>query len=480
MTNPIDHLPLSAANALLRDVVSDRILGCIVGSALGDAMGLYTEFLSAKKVEEVYGLDAKFTLQGRDNRFGPTQFYLDLHRAAKDPGHWTDDTDHALLLLLGWLHTASTSTTGDGDAQLLPTQTDLAARLVTWVQQGLLPLETMPLGLGKLVSSVVSTKDFVKEPARVSKEYWVKTGRHVAPNGSLMRTHPLGVIGLWMTETEMFGLAAEISRTTHADPRCVVACVIGTGLVRGLLRGEVSSEKDVDELLERAIAWFLERQKEDPGRKDEPELDVEELKKHVHVPPLVMEDGDRIYGSLKLDDPPAIGYVYKTLGAGVFTLRWILRSMAPHADGNGNAKDEVFEKCITHLIMQGGDADTNACFAGALLGAYLGYVRLPGHWKHGLTHGRWLFGKAEAMCKVLGVMEGEYVGKEDKSTWLDGGKGMISQQDMEVRWMVLQQKAAKRIEEGKAKEEARRPRRPMWMRVLGLEDRKTRPPRSNS
>ena len=446
---PNIDLPHTATNHLLRETIHDRIVGCIVGSALGDTIGLYTEFLSRERSREAYP-SASFTLTGSQ---GPTPFLPDLHRAPKDPGHWTDDTDHALLLVLGYLHGASTDDDATGTrGPAFPTPIDLASRLLIWVQQGLKPLDTMPLGLGRLVSSVVSTKGFPDDPASVAREYWIKTGRTVAPNGSLMRTHPVGVMGVWKGEEETFEVAAGLSRTTHVDLRCVVACVIGSGLVRGLVRGEVVDEGGIDGVVERGVEWVRGLEK---GEGD-PELDVEELGRYVGAGVGSGDgtgSGDDVLEALKLDDPAAIGYVYKTLGSGVMLLRLAMRRVAD-SKGSLLAKDKLFEELITDLIMRGGDADTNACFAGAVLGAYLGYGKLPDHWKHGLLHGEWLMGKADAICQVLGVKGGRYVGEEDKDTWLDAGKGMIDQQEMEVKWMLLQQKAGQKIVEAKAKAEA--------------------------
>ena len=105
----------------------------------------------------------------------------------------------------------------------------------------------------------------------------------------------------------------------------------------------------------------------------------------------------------------------------------------------GAAPFMAFEPLITDLIMFGGDADTNACFAGALVGAYLGYANLPLNWRNGLRHGSWLMGKAEGLCQMLGVADGAYVGSADKETARDGGRGeMPSEADMERKVMVLQ------------------------------------------
>jgi hypothetical protein len=120
----------------------------------------------------------------------------------------------------------------------------------------------------------------------------------------------------------------------------------------------------------------------------------------------------------------------------------------------------MFEDLITDLIMRGGDADTNACFAGALLGGYLGYGLLPDHWKHGLKYEEWLLGKADALCVVLGVKDGEYSGKEDKDTEVQGGRPVVKQDEMEGRFMVLQQDAFRRMEA--ARMEASKPSRSGW------------------
>lgn len=377
----------------------------------------------------------------------PTPFKLDAHRAPKELGHWTDDTDHALLLVLAFLRGAKTE---EGEREKwnnppLPTQQDLAARLRVWVHQGFCPLETMPMGLGRLVGNVVSSAGFETDPERVARDCWERTGQRVAPNGSLMRTHVLGTMCLWREEREAFEVAARISRVTHVDPRCVVACVIGTGLVRSVVRGEVETEGDVDGVVERAVRWYKEE-----GAK-EGEVDWEELERHV--------DPEGGLDSLNLDEQAAIGYVYKTLGSGLVLLRMAIRRKAK-SEGLLD-RTRMFEELITDLVMRGGDADTNACFAGALLGGYLGYSPLPDHWKHGLKHEEWLLGKADALCQVLGLADGGYNGLEDKDTELYAGKPIVSQQDMEVRWMVLQQATFKKMEDV-AKASASKAAGPGW------------------
>ncbi|KAK0668407.1 ADP-ribosylglycohydrolase-domain-containing protein [Cercophora samala] len=418
--SPINSLPQQAITTLLTSTLQDRITGSLIGSALGDTIGLYTEFLTSAQAQTSYP-SRKFTLHPN-----PTPFLLDRHRAPFTPGHWTDDTDHSFLLLLSFLHNSSPSN------HVFPTQADFASRLRIWASQGFKPLGTMPLGLGKLLGTVLASKGFEAEPEGVAREYWEGTNKFAAPNGSLMRTHVVGLMTVWEGETKCFEVAAGISRATHVDPRCVVACVVGSGLVRGVVRGEVMKGEDIDGVIERVRGWY-----ETVGRREgDPEVDWEELKRVC--------DGKGGLKGLGLDDGSSIGYVYKTLGAGLVLLRLAM-------DRNHGLLDRsrLFEELITELVMHGGDADTNACFAGALLGGYLGFAALPDHWKNGMVHKEWLAGKAELLCCVLNVKDGEYNGQEDPDTAPLGGKPAVSQQEMEAKWMVFQQEVMRKMEEAK-------------------------------
>jgi hypothetical protein len=62
------------AHPFVRSTVVDKSYGCIVGSALGDTIGLYTEFLPKFACADVYK-ERKFTLVGE-----ATEWYGDNHR----------------------------------------------------------------------------------------------------------------------------------------------------------------------------------------------------------------------------------------------------------------------------------------------------------------------------------------------------------------------------------------------------------------
>ncbi|KPM34504.1 hypothetical protein AK830_g12059 [Neonectria ditissima] len=419
-----------AANALAQTALHDRIVGCLFGSALGDAIGLYTEFLNAELSAKAYPTRS-FTLLPAEKA---TPFRRDRHRDFHRPGEWTDDTDHAMLILLSYLHS-------DGK-QMSPR--DFASRLSIWVRMGLRALDTLPLGLGRTVGAIVRSKDYLDAPEATARQHWTKGNYNAAPNGSLMRTHPLGLMCLGRTVEETFEVAADYSVVTHVDSRCVIACAIGTALARGLVRGEIHTESQIDEMIDAAIVWYKARQEKelrDPERKDEPRLDVEELKAHATAKSLA---------DLKLDDSYKIGYVYKTFGSGILLLRLAMRQLESN---KLQSQLTTFEPLITDLIMEGGDADTNACFAGALLGSFLGFKALPPHWRDGLRYGTWLMEKAEGLCTVVGVTEGPYTGSGDKDTAPDGGRGYLTDDQMERKCMEMQAWMAQQETEWKKRQE---------------------------
>lgn len=52
-------------------------------------------------------------------------------------------------------------------------------------------------------------------------------------------------------------------------------------------------------------------------------------------------------------------------------------------------------KTYLKIVLSGGDADTNAAVAGAILGAKFGICHIPEEWKSGLLHASMLHDKVQ-------------------------------------------------------------------------------------
>ena len=176
------------------------MLGCLYGQAIGDALGLGSEFMSKYEVIKNYpdGLET----------YG--QIIQDAHRRRWDNGAWTDDTDMMLCILNGF---------EDGKFDLH----HVASNFKDW-------FNGEPMGIGSHTYKVLCMGDYVEQPEMCSKLWWDLSRQQSAANGALMRT---SVVGLAKDDVEK--QAENICKLTHYDPRCVGSCVIASMIIHNLV-----------------------------------------------------------------------------------------------------------------------------------------------------------------------------------------------------------------------------------------------------
>jgi ADP-ribosylglycohydrolase len=143
-----------------RNLTHDRIRGCIVGGALGDAIGLFTEFFDANRAKHQYGSNPRFKFLPPIPE-GYQRMVMDHHRAGFEEGGWTDDTDQALLILMSYLHHGRRPESGID-------YNDFARRLRHWVRFGFRPLDRIANDVGGTVRSVVEDDGFLEDPLEAS------------------------------------------------------------------------------------------------------------------------------------------------------------------------------------------------------------------------------------------------------------------------------------------------------------------------
>ena len=76
------------------DKIKDRMQGCLYGQAIGDALGLGSEFMNKDDVGKNYP----------DGLCKYEQIIQDAHRRRWPIGAWTDDTDMMLCILSAFEH----------------------------------------------------------------------------------------------------------------------------------------------------------------------------------------------------------------------------------------------------------------------------------------------------------------------------------------------------------------------------------------
>lgn len=275
--------------------------GCLYGHAIGDALGLGSEFMSKVEVSKNYP----------DGLRNYDQIIQDEHRRRWVKGAWTDDTDMMLCILDGF----------ENDRFNVHS---VASNFKAWFNGD-------PMGIGSHTYKVLCMKDYVEQPEMCSKLWWDLTRQQSAANGALMRT---SVVGLAPDDIEK--QAEAICKLTHYDSRCVGSCVIAVLIIHNLV-------------------WY---------NKQLSYSDVINIAKKYDE--RILEWVDMAYNSsdismLDLDEPLSIGYTLRTLSAAL----WCYWHAQSFVDG------------LLRVVNEGGDADTNAAIACAILGAKFGFASIP-------------------------------------------------------------------------------------------------------
>lgn len=208
-----------------------------------------------------------------------------------------------------------------------------------------------PMGIGNNTYKVLSIGDYVERPLEVSEYIWKMSHGQSAANGGLMRT---SVVGLFPKAVK--ACAENICRLTHYDPRCVGSCVIVSELINALVYDKPRPRRS--EMLEMA------------GDYDE------RIEEYI----------DRSWSEdiSELMDDDFMGYTLVTLSVALWAY-WHAKS---------------FEDGLLKVVNAGGDADTNAAVACAILGAKFGFSSIPQEYVDGLIYKNQLDEVVDGLAKI--------------------------------------------------------------------------------
>lgn len=309
----------------------DKIKGVIFGQAIGDALGLATEFMSKSEVKKAYpnGITSYSDIQ------------QDEHTSRWEKGDWTDDTDQMLCILDAIL-----------EDQMLTVER-VCNNFMDWFHHE-------PMGIGNTVFSVLSDPNFTSDPFAVSNKVWEKSERRSAANGGVMRT---SILGIWQfpEKDRVVRNAVDICRITHYDLRCVSSCIAVSLAIRGFL---METENNISSIISDCI------QSTKPW-------DVEIASQLNDIPEQIAD--------LNLDEYDSIGYTFKATQAGFWAIKY----------------GDSFFNGLQSVILEGGDADTNAAVAGAMLGAKFGFTGIPPDLVKNLLHREQLERKVQSLIHLI-------------------------------------------------------------------------------
>lgn len=301
-----EHQPSTSVEA-----IRDRAVGALLGLAVGDAVGTTLEFAAR---------DSRPLLE---DMIGGGPFRL-------KPGQWTDDTAIALALA------DSLAACDRLDEQ------DLLARFTDWWRRGTYSCTGSCFDIGG------TTAQALRRWETTRADHCGDTDPLSAGNGSLMRLSPVA-IRYFGDRPALRDAAARQSKTTHAAPEAVDACVAYAEMLADAIEGRPRS----DVLRSRAEGW---------AGKVEP-----------------IAAGSWRGQPRSLVD--ASGYVVSSLEAALWSV----------------GRSPAYDRAVLHAANLGQDADTTAAIAGQLAGALGGQSSIPLAWLNRLAWRERLTGAAQAL-----------------------------------------------------------------------------------
>lgn len=182
----------------------ERYRGCLLGMAVGDALGAPVEGQPRGTFEPIMDMTGE----------GP----LGLPR-----GTWTDDTSMALCLGESLLEQ------GGFDPA------DQMHRYLKWLDEGYMSCASAGFGLGFTISDALEAFRETGEP------YSGPTDPQTAGNGCIMRYAPLALY-YFPDREKILEHSADSSRTTHGTQECVDACRLMGDILFRILSGASKDE----------------------------------------------------------------------------------------------------------------------------------------------------------------------------------------------------------------------------------------------
>jgi ADP-ribosyl-[dinitrogen reductase] hydrolase len=323
----------------------DRVRGCLLGLAIGDALGAPLEGLTAQQIRAHYGLVDDFVDGSRAWKKKPFRWRM--------PGLYTDDTQQALAL-------------SDVMLECGRIDPDRLAEIYLGLANPKGSYVGAHRGVGRSFKQVLEALEQGVSPRR--------SGQLSAGIGAAMRIAP---VALYHDSNELdaiFEAVVAASLMTHRDVRSLSGAMAVTHGVRHLLDGDPREPS----LLFR-IAADVARDEERLIVRD---LDVTSVVRHrgslsraiAHTEALLdlpreraltalVEEANR-HGAVPVCKRPTMGFPPACIPTCLYLL----------------LTTDSFEEAAVEVVNMGGDADSAGAILGAMAGAFYGARAIPDRW----------------------------------------------------------------------------------------------------
>ncbi len=297
-----------------------QYVGCVVGLAVGDALGFPAEFRRRKQIlSEISPQGITDFIGLQDSRFSRPQFTSSGH----PPGTFTDDTQMTIAVAEALL--------AAGNAELDPLMTAMAERFVLWsrsADNNRAPGGTCMDACRNLAAGVP----------------WKTAGISTSKGcGSAMRVAPIGLY--YQDLDRVADVARWSSLLTHGHPAAIEGAAAAAILVAMALREATPEEmfSEVDRTCATQCVEFASAWRKLPDALSQP-------------PEAVLIEG--VLGE---------GWVAEEAVAGAMYCFWRF--------------PDDFRRAVLTAINTDGDSDTLGTITGSIAGARLGKDAIPSNWR---------------------------------------------------------------------------------------------------
>lgn len=304
----------------------ENFRGCLLGGAIGDALGYEVELKSLKEIKRIYG----------DNGIN------DLALNTEGKALISDDTQMMLFTLEGLMNS---------EKNKKDQKTSIYESYLRWVYtQGYTIDERLMTG------SLIEQKELInrRSPGRTCLSSLISGkmgGRNTRlndfkGNGAAMRTAPIGLY--YCNDAEKaFRLGIEAGSITHSHPTGYLAAGALAAIISSILQGNT-----IENSMDRAIELLIMQADSDETIK-------------------AMEKAKRLALSFNISDSEAL----KILGEG-----WIAEEAISIGLYCALRYQNDFKKALITAVNHDGDSDTTGMITGNILGAYHGEEGIPFEW----------------------------------------------------------------------------------------------------
>lgn len=196
--------------------LNDKIKGALFGMALGDALGLGTEFMSVEEIKYYYP----------DGMRHFSQIIRDAHRSMWKRGDWTNDTQTVILLI------ESIMECGKLDLS------DYASKMKNWFKDH-------PTDMVDFYHFLFEIPEWEIHPREITHKVWRGKDVYRASNEALPRAIITGILG----DPRLMGNSLDIIAITHDDTRCSTCGAMIAVMADSLLRkGRPANYKELEDI----------------------------------------------------------------------------------------------------------------------------------------------------------------------------------------------------------------------------------------